>query len=417
MWSGGGGGGGGGAGGEIYWERNKESAESKGIAVIFAWASIQDRHLKTYVDLYTSLRWNSLVCHADFLNAFYPERAMSLAFVVLNELVEELRIKSCPIVFVASSGGPKACMYKLFQVIDGMCEGQTYAGEYRLVRNCVSGHIYDSSPLDFTSDLGARFALHPSILKMPGSLKLVSWVAKGIASGLDALYLTRFESQRVEYWQALYSSVNMGAPYLIICSEKDDLAPYQIIWNFAQRLQDLGGEVKLVKLNDSPHIGHYKHYPIQYRAAVTNLLDKAVSVYSQRIQILGERTCAEGMHDEISELICDLQKVAVNSNQSLRRVALGPSDHFFLPSSVEDHNDRDSSSLQDEQKERSIYLPNPPSLNAHSVLGQILFDVCVPKNVEGWDIKFGGSLNGQPFASARRYSPFHGIKCNRRSKL
>ncbi len=69
MWSGGGGGGGGGAGGEIYWERNKESAESKGIAVIFAWASIQDRHLKTYVDLYTSLRWNSLVCHADFLNA------------------------------------------------------------------------------------------------------------------------------------------------------------------------------------------------------------------------------------------------------------------------------------------------------------------------------------------------------------
>lgn len=342
---------------------------------------------------------------------------MSLAFVVLNELVEELRIKSCPIVFVASSGGPKACMYKLFQVIDGMCEGQTYAGEYRLVRNCVSGHIYDSSPLDFTSDLGARFALHPSILKMPGSLKLVSWVAKGIASGLDALYLTRFESQRVEYWQALYSSVNMGAPYLIICSEKDDLAPYQIICNFAQRLQDLGGEVKLVKLNDSPHIGHYKHYPIQYRAAVTNLLDKAVSVYSQRIQILGERTCAEGMHDEISESICDLQKVAVNSNQSLRRVALGPSDHFFLPSSVEDHNGRDSSSLQDEQKERSIYLPNPPSLNAHSVLGQILFDVCVPKNVEGWDIKFGGSLNGQPFASARRFSPFHGIKCNRRSRL
>jgi dipeptidyl aminopeptidase/acylaminoacyl peptidase len=47
----------------------------------------------------------------------------------------------------------------------------------------------------------------------------------------------------------------MGAPYLIICSEKDDLAPYQIICNFAQRLQDLGGEVKLVKLNDSPHIG------------------------------------------------------------------------------------------------------------------------------------------------------------------
>ena len=127
MWSGGGGGGG---GGDIYWGR-KEKSESRGIAVIFAWASIQDRHLRTYVDLYASLRWNSLVCHADFLNAyvpsfsrlqwvsiqailcvflirnvflfllmvnylcrFYPERAMSLAFVVLNELVEVSLVKS-----------------------------------------------------------------------------------------------------------------------------------------------------------------------------------------------------------------------------------------------------------------------------------------------------------------------------------
>ncbi|XP_059434042.1 uncharacterized protein LOC132167159 isoform X1 [Corylus avellana] len=411
MWGGGGGG-----GGDIYWGR-KEEAESKGIAVIFAWSSIQERILKSYVDLYASLGWNCLVSHADFLSAFYPQRAFSLAFVVLNELVEELRIRPCPVVFVAFSGGPKACMYKLFQIIDGTCGGDLYAGEYQLVRNCVSGHIYDSSPVDFTSDLGTRFTLHPSILKMPGSSKLVSWVAKGVASGLDALYLTRFESQRVEYWQALYSSVNLGAPFLIICSEKDDLAPYDIICNFAQRLQDLGGDVKLVKLNGTPHIGHYKHYPIQYRAAVTNLLDKTASVFYQKIRLLGERTSMEGMHDEISELICDLQNAAVNSNQSLRRVAQGPSDHFFLPSSAEYQSGRDSTTLQDEQKERSIYLPNSSSINANSVLGQILFDVCVPKNVEGWDIKFGGSLNGQPFASARRNSPFHGIKCIRRSKL
>lgn len=77
----------------------------------------------------------------------------------------------------------------------------------RLIRNCVSGHIYDSGPLDFTRDLNAKFVLHPRIRKMPGPSKLVSWVAKGIASGLDGLCLTRFESQREEYWQTLYSSV------------------------------------------------------------------------------------------------------------------------------------------------------------------------------------------------------------------
>lgn len=47
----------------------------------------------------------------------------------------------------------------------------------------------------------------------------------------------------------------MGAPYLILCSENDDLAPYQVICNFTQRLLELGGDVKLVTMNGSPHVG------------------------------------------------------------------------------------------------------------------------------------------------------------------
>ena len=62
-----GGGGGGGGDGSVYWGR-KES-ESKGIVVIFAWNSIPEKHLNSYLDLYSSLGWNSLVSHADFLSA------------------------------------------------------------------------------------------------------------------------------------------------------------------------------------------------------------------------------------------------------------------------------------------------------------------------------------------------------------
>ncbi|KAF2295364.1 hypothetical protein P3X46_013899 [Hevea brasiliensis] len=407
--------GGGSGGGSVYWGR--KGGEFKGIVVLFAWISIPRNHLKSYVDLYSSLGWNSLVSHADFLSAFYPEKALSLAYILLNELFEELRIRPCPIVFVAFSGGPKACMYKVFQIIQGTCGGHINLDENRLLRNCVSGHIYDSSPLDFTSDLGAQFALPPAIQKMPGPSKLVSWFAKGVTSALDGLYLTRFDSQRAEYWQTLYSSVDFGAPYLVLFSETDHLAPYRSIYRFAQRLQDLGGDVKLVKWNVSPHIGHYKHYPIQYRAAVTNLLEKAASVYSRRIQQLRAGNGLDGMHDEISELICNLQKAAVYSNQSLRRVAVEPGDHFFVPTSTEYHNNRESEPLQDGRKVTTIYLPPSPSINANSVLGQLLFDVCVPKNVEGWDIRFSGSLNGHPIASARMHSPVKGIKCIRRSRL
>lgn len=79
--------------------------------------------------------------------------------------------------------------------------------EYRLVRDCVSGFIFDSTPVDFTSDLGTRFVLHPTVLKMSRTPPLASWIANGIASSLDALFLSRFESQRAEYWQTLYSTV------------------------------------------------------------------------------------------------------------------------------------------------------------------------------------------------------------------
>lgn len=47
----------------------------------------------------------------------------------------------------------------------------------------------------------------------------------------------------------------MRVPYLILCSENDDLAPCQVICNFAERLQELGGNVKLVKWDRSPHVG------------------------------------------------------------------------------------------------------------------------------------------------------------------
>ncbi|CAN7126608.1 unnamed protein product [Brassica rapa subsp. narinosa] len=383
-------------GGRVDWEMDDGGCNG-GVVVMFAWSSISENHLASFVHLYSSLGWNSLVCRADFLTAFYPEMALSLAFHLLSDLVEELRTRPCPVIFLALSGAPKACMYK---VIMGDCEAQILPDDSQLVRNCLSGHVYDSGPLDFTSDLNAKFALHPTIRQMSVPSRLVSWVAKGVSSGLEGLYLTRFESQRSEYWQALYSSVEIGAPYLILCSDNDELAPHQVISSFTHQLQELGGEVKVVKWKNSPHAGHYRHNPIQYRAVISNFLEKAISVHSQKIRQLGERFHT---HDEISELICDLQKVAVNSNQSLRRVATGPSDHFFLPSSApyQTNNNNDASSSLEEQRDRSSFRPlQPTSINAHSVLGQFLFDSCVPKNIEGWDIRFGGSLNGQPYATS-----------------
>ncbi|PIN06060.1 hypothetical protein CDL12_21401 [Handroanthus impetiginosus] len=300
-------------------------------------------------------------------------------------------------------------MYKVLQIVDGSSELELNMEDSRLVASCISGQIYDSDPIEFTTDLGARFALHRSIIKMPGASKLVSFLAKGVTSSLDALFLTRLGLQRAEYWHSFYSSVGFGAPFLILCSENDDVAPFTAPCDFAQHLQDVGVNVKVVKRSTSAYQGNYKHQSIEYTAAITELLDQAVSIFSRKIQKLGERSHTDNMHDEISDLICDLQNAAVDSNQSFRRVAVGPNDHFFLPSSSEHQNNKESGSLHWERKERSPHRSSP-IMSTNTVLGQILFDVCVPKNVEGWDIKFSGFLNGEPFASVCRRSTFSGFK-------
>ncbi|CAN4092735.1 unnamed protein product [Withania somnifera] len=364
-----------GFGGRYYWGR-KERGKVEGIVVVFAWMSSQDRHLKNYVDLYSSLGWNSLVCHSQFLNMFFPYKAAALAAQIVNELVEELKVRPCPVVFASFSGAPKACMYKVLQIIEGKCEEHVNLGEFRLVRDCLSGYIFDSSPVDFTSDLGTRFILHPTVLGMSRPPPLTSWIANGIASGLDALFLTRFESLRAEFWQTLYASVSTGAPYLILCSEDDDLAPYQTICNFAQRLKDLGSDVKMVNWSSSPHVGHYQYHQLEYKAAVTEVLGKAATVY-----------WLEGSHDEISEPLGNLRKAATTANQGFQRIALELNDHFVVPGSVEYHEGSNVGSVQHELKERFIPLSSPPKINAHGVLGQVLFDVCVPKVVEDWDIR------------------------------
>ena len=151
---------------------------------------------------------------------------------------------------------------------------------------------------------------------------------------------------------------------------------------------------------------------------MTELLGKASAIYSQRIRRLeGEGMGVEGTHDEISEPMSDLRRAAVGPDQSFRGVLIQPSDHFYMPSSVGYYEGRDVGSLQDEQKEGLIHLPSPPKINAHGVLGQILFDVCVPKNVEDWDMRSSTSLGRRPYTSTRRHAPFNPIKCIRRSRL
>lgn len=174
-----------------------------------------------------------------------------------------------------------------------------------------------------------------------------------------------------------------------------------LVWTVLQFVHNVAGLIYFT--------GHYKFHASDYRAGVFELVGKAAMIYAQR------RLQSQGLEGpSISESVCNLHKAAASSSESLRRVATDPSDHFFLPSSME-YEDKKDTNLQ---KGELFHPQNMPSINAHGVLGQILFDICVPKNIEGWDIKPSTSLNGrQTFAVARRHGLFYPMKCIRRSRL
>lgn len=161
--------------------------------------------------------------------------------------------------------------------------------------------------------------------------------------------------------------------------------------------------------------GHFRHHPAEYSAAVTELLRKAAVTYSQRIrQLEGEKMVMEGGHDEISDPFNGLRKAATMSRDGLHRFNLDSNDYLHVPSSVEYHEDWDVGPIPDESKGRYIPLSSPPKISPHGVLGQFLFDVCVPKNVDDWDMRFSPSMRS---AFGRRSSPFNPIKCILRSRL
>ncbi|XP_010525996.1 PREDICTED: uncharacterized protein LOC104803683 isoform X2 [Tarenaya hassleriana] len=352
---------------------------------------------------------------------FFPGKAAVVASEIVSELAKELKARPVPVVFASFSGGPNACMYKVIQILDRTCETGLNPDDCRLVRDCISGFIFDSSPVDFTSDLGARLAVHPTTLKVSHPPKPIVWAANGIASSLDFVFLNRFESHRAEYWQTLYSTITMGVPYLILCSENDDLAPYRTIHNFVTRLKELGGDVKLVKWNDSPHVGHYRHHQVDYKVAVSELLSKAASLYSQRTRNLPKETAmgTEETHyqDEISlsKPIHSLRKATSCLHPSFDGIPLITTDHFFVPSSVSYYVGRgDGGSVREEHKEGMIRLPSSQNdiLNFNGVLGQILFDIYIPKDMEDWDVTMPDSDHLK-----RRPAKLYPMRCIRRSRL
>ncbi|EFJ20721.1 hypothetical protein SELMODRAFT_108277 [Selaginella moellendorffii] len=246
--------------GSWYWIRDKKSrgaGDSSGLVVMMAWMFSNKRYHMPYVHLFNEIGWECLVCQAHFLNLWFPTRALAIAVKILDELVEELSKRPRPVTFTSFSGGMKACTYMIIQVCPfHYIYSFAIIEKYKIVRDCTAGYIFDSTPINFVSETGIRFArrmLGTSV----GNNFAVKFGLEKSGRALESMFSSNFEQQGVELNDSFYAAVEM-APALFLCSRNDDLAPFDVIEKFVSEVQgQTFKKVTLVHWEESDHVGEF----------------------------------------------------------------------------------------------------------------------------------------------------------------
>ncbi|KAL3679959.1 hypothetical protein R1sor_022915 [Riccia sorocarpa] len=258
----------------VYW-RLRDSSESDGIVVVTAWMFSKAQHLKRYAEFYASCKWDSLISHPKPLNLWFPGRAKNLALRILDELSQELEKRPRPVVFATFSGGYIACLWKIYQVFQGTCDGvDCTLAKYKLVKDCFAGQIHDSSPVDFVSDIGARVFTSPSVVGGQKKIQILQTSGRAAGKVLDFFFLKRFQAQDLALWTTLHKS-GEGGPILVLCSRDDHFSPFERIQEFCSTMTELGWKVTMVAWDKSAHVDHFRRHEAEYKDAVRLLLQDA----------------------------------------------------------------------------------------------------------------------------------------------
>ncbi|XP_064944195.1 uncharacterized protein LOC103969174 isoform X6 [Musa acuminata AAA Group] len=174
----------------------------------------------------------------------FRNKATSLACGVLDELMKVIKIKQLPVVLMSFSLGLSGCMYKVLQILNGKMQEELGLDEYRLIRECICGKIYDSATVDFTGKMATRFLHHHTAQRLFSPTKITSWMRKVLTSGLDVVLPSRSEAQHAEAWVL----------FLYFHQKMMTLPLTKLSLNFSLCLKELGVDARHVKWSNSPHV-------------------------------------------------------------------------------------------------------------------------------------------------------------------
>lgn len=141
----------------------------------------------------------------------------------------------------------------------------------------VDGAIYDSCPSKWISPIAAPVVIAAaSSSQHEAAIKIAEHMPHALVSTAISPFV-KSEPPFGDFPLVHDASINKPRPELFIFSDADKIINSEAVENFAARRAAQGSDVRKLRFLDSSHCGHLRKHPIQYVAAVEELVSRSKS--------------------------------------------------------------------------------------------------------------------------------------------
>ena len=244
--------------------RNEDTSQQSPVVCLFGWGNGTKKHLLKYSNLFEGKGHTTLIVTTTLLNSLFR---VSTSGKKESESVKRALIDLCDsneqrqILFYSFSNGGCAISHLTTR---SLLESGELAGN-------IKGHVFDSCPI--VPNLESTVIVEKAfdrVINIPVLKPVISMFSKVMVR------LVVYLNADVKNFMREMVASPIPTPQLFLFSKSDDLAPYQDIFDFAEKRKTKGVDVDYILWDKSPHVAHFKKHENEYREKVHDFLEKCI---------------------------------------------------------------------------------------------------------------------------------------------
>lgn len=230
---------------------------SKGIVLLFGWASSTVKSVMRYGKVYSEMGVPSVCAATPFSDMWFKPRGDMKAKQVLDTLSDSIDDK-CPLILHFFSGAVFTYLPPLVELLSA----QKYS-KFQL-----SGIVLDSAPVSYRCRTGVASA---KLLKQQGVYDRLSYYS---FAAVNVSFAVLTGQRRRKNMRSALDHPIVKVPQLYLYSNADTVALKEDVEGEMERQACRGVDVSSHRWSDSAHVRHLANDPHQYASQVQNFLNK-----------------------------------------------------------------------------------------------------------------------------------------------